>query len=252
MAKKSRRTIETEKWKLYRIHREYVRRNALYRKQYEEYQRLMNAPETTSTLMQTIANRELTGKWGLIPDDRPDPDQRLSPTEVFSKPTKPEIAFLMWEHPDAHQHQMIDVFRTTFAKRDLDGRNVAGMAFLMYYPEENPDHPSYIALNLRWSKRDLMETWEDYVDRCLADRRKAGLKQEVPKQRHSLDQYVKYLRAYDLRQQRLRYKKIDLILFPKLDGDEKRGFAYCRRGAAFVKKPPLLPPLRAKGKRSGA
>lgn len=252
MAKKSRRTIETEKWKRYRIHREYVRRNAEYRKQYEEYQRLMSAAESTPTLMQTIANRELTGKWGLIPDDRPDPDQRLSPSEVFSKPTDSEIAFLMWEYPDALHHQMIDAFRPTFASRDLDGRKFEGMAFLMYFPEENPDQPRYIAFNLRWSKKDLMETWEEYLDDRLADRKKAGLKQEVPKTRHSLDQYGKYLRAYDLRQQGLKYKKIDLILFPKLDGDEKRGFAYYRKGAAFVTKPPLLPPPPAKWKRSGA
>jgi hypothetical protein len=106
----------------------------------------------------------------------------------------------MWQYPDASHHQAIEAFRTTFTNREVDAKQVAGILYLMYFPEENCDHPSYTAFDMRWSKKDLMETWEHFVDSRLQDRKKAGLKQEIPQKRRHLDQYVKYLKAYDLRQ----------------------------------------------------
>jgi hypothetical protein len=136
---------------------------------------------------------------------------------------------------------MIEAFLITWLRRDIDATKVAGTLFLMYFPEGNSGYPTYTAVDTRWSKKDLMEVLEDFVDHRLLERKKAGLKQETPEQRHRPEEWLCYLKAYDLRQQKLSHSKIDLLLFPKTGGDEKRGFTYCRKGAALVAKPPLLP-----------
>ena len=237
MAKKSRRTIQEQTWKLYRIHREFVRRNTEYREEYEDYQRMREAPE----LKQTIAMRELSAKWGIIPDDLPNPNEILSAYELFPDPTAEDMAYLMWEYPDDRHHQLIDAFYNTWQRRDVDPQKVAGTLFLLYFPEGKRNGASYTAFDMRWSKKDLMEVLEDYLDKCLIDRKKGGLKQEVPRERHRPDEWLSYLKAYDLRQQKFTHKYIDRILFPRAGGDEKRGSAYFKKGAALVAKPPLLP-----------
>ena len=192
-------------------------------------------------IAQDLARGGLTTKWGILPGNLPDPDETPSLDKLFPEPTDAEIASLMWQSPEARHFQAIDAFQPTFSHREINANQVAGILYLMYFPEENYEHPSYTALDMRWSKKDLMEAFEDSVDNYLRSRRKTGFKQAVPQTRRRLDQYVKYLRAYDLRLLKQSYKKIDLLLFPRLGGDEKRGALYCRKGESFVANPPRLP-----------
>jgi hypothetical protein len=50
----------------------------------------------------------------------------------------------------------------------------AGLLFLTYFPEENPDQWERIALNLRRSKRDLTDAFGFFLDHWIGKRRKAG------------------------------------------------------------------------------
>ena len=49
---------------------------------------------------------------------------------------------------------------------------------LAYFPEKDPEHFAVTALDIRWTKKDLMETFESWVDATLAERARTGLKQE--------------------------------------------------------------------------
>lgn len=247
MAKKSRRRILDQELKLYRIHCECVRRNPEYKKYYEEWQGMTNAPDVERVL----AQQDLVNRWGVLPGDFPDPKKRPSLKKALTKAvhSRYEVSrYLGWRNSDPRVQYAHNAFRTTVVHREVEAQQVAGMLLLLYFPEENCEQPYYDAINMRWSKKDLMEAWGHFVDCCIRDRKKAGLKQEAPQQRLRLEEYELYLKAYDLRKMKHTYKEIDLQIFSQLGGDEKRGFTYYRKGEALVANPPLLP-QRGKRKR---
>lgn len=112
----------------------------------------------------------------------------------------------------------------------VDRTAVAGMLALVYFPEEAPEHPGLTVFDTRWSKKDLMETFERWVDDTMAERAAAGLKQERPHHRLRLNQYSDYLKVYDLRSEGKTFNEIDDMLWPASLGDgEKRARTITRR-----------------------
>jgi hypothetical protein len=74
---------------------------------------------------------------------------------------------------------------------------------LAYFPEKDPEHFAVTALDIRWTKKDLMETFESWVDATLAERARTGLKQERPSHRLRLEESAEHLKVHDLRSEPL-------------------------------------------------
>jgi hypothetical protein len=128
----------------------------------------------------------------------------------------------------------------------LDYSKLAGMLILTYFPEEKPERHSYTVFNLRWTKRDLRESFESWLDATLRERAQSGLKQQLPKRRVRLDDYVNYLKAYDLRMNKLTFRAIENRLWPNLDAVGNKGRQYFLKGEHLVRTPPLVPQRRQK------
>src|SRR5712691_5965899 len=89
-----------------------------------------------------------------------------------------------------------------------------------------------------------MEAFEGWVDQSIADRARAGLRQERPQQRLRLSEFPDYLKVYDLRSEGKRFNEIAKALWPRVDDLEKRARDYYQRGQALVLNPPLKPKRR--------
>lgn len=225
---------------LYRLHCECVRRNPTYKEHYAEYRRVPDDPQ----LLKALAQRDLVNRWGVLPGDFPDPDQRPPLMEILSSPVSwPEevLRYIAWRNADPMVQQAMDAFLGTFVNREVDSKDVAGMIILMYFPEENLQHPTYMTFNMRWSKKDLMAAFEDWVDSSLYDRERAGLKQETQQKRIRRKECLTYLRVYDLRTTGLTFPQIER----QLRGDSAMLGRSARdqyvKGNALVINPPLLP-----------
>jgi hypothetical protein len=126
----------------------------------------------------------------------------------------------------------------------VDRATVAGTLTLAYIPDEDQQHRHRVTtLDMRWSKKDLMETLEFWVDQFLSDRATAGLKQERPAQRFRVAEYADYLRVFDLMEERRKtYREPAHALWPGAAGDPaKRARDYYNKGRRLVMNPPLKP-----------
>jgi hypothetical protein len=117
------------------------------------------------------------------------------------------------------------------------------MLMLAYFPEKNPARSRLMAFDMRWAKRDLLEAFEGWVDRAIAERTEEGLKQERPQRRFRLREYKDYLKVYDLRCDGKKFKEVAKALRWSGDVDdlEKRARDYYRKARALVEDPPLTP-----------
>ena len=212
-----------------------------------EFQRMPLTPE----MPRELARGFLAATWEVLSDDLPDPGSRPDLDQVLYQPPHSRwevLRYLGLRNADPRVHRATNAFLTTVAHREVDSWEVAGMLILLHFPEENPEHPSYPAFNLRWSKKELMAAFEDWVDHRLIERKKAGLKQEVPQKRVSIENYRQYLRAYDLRMSKLTFPKIERQIWPNSYEIGRKASQYYLKGKALVKNPPLLSP-RTKRKR---
>jgi len=223
--------------KLYRIHYECVRRNPDYQ---ESYAKLAEHPGE-------LAPALLGADWGIrrgdqLPDprERPNLDQSLS-ADIPEWEVSPRFPVTFPRDHRLEIAMQTASFGLTDAK--VERTSMAGTLILGYIPDEDPQHPRVMALDMRWSKKDLMEAFEFWVDWMLADRAVAGLNQVRPKKRLRLNVYEDYLESYDLKTyERRTFAEIARTLWPTAVGDiEKRARDHYRKGRELVLNPPLRP-----------
>lgn len=117
----------------------------------------------------------------------------------------------------------------------------AGLLFLTYFPEENPDQWERIALNLRRSKRDLTDAFGFFLDHWIGKRRKAGLRQNKPTRRYHLRECLRFLEVYDLRGKGRTFAQIGETLWPDSDVDvEYKAREYFRKAKHLILNPPRI------------
>jgi hypothetical protein len=132
-----------------------------------------------------------------------------------------------------------------FLDLNLNAEVMAGLAVLVYYPEERPKNPEHVVLDTRRSKKDLLAILQDWIDRAHERRANAGLKQNKPTQRILVGKYPDYLKAFDLNAEGKSYREIGDALWPGNAGDlEKKAKDYVRQGKKLVENPPLVPKIK--------
>ncbi len=238
MAKKGKAQIGRERLNLYRVHYEGVRRNPEYA---EAYQELKSDPGRSGFHKQLLAL-----DWGILPKDplphphkRPPLDQALS--RAISKVRElPHLPGEFWISPQ--QQQAMQLFGVELTDMRLDPKAMAGMLVLTYFPEQAPQRHAITVLDIRWSKKDILEAFEIWLSSTLEDRAAAGLKQERPRKRFRLGEYRDYLKAYDLRTGGRRFREIGEIMWKGHRGDlARKASEYYKKGQALVSSPPLAP-----------
>src|SRR5262245_23077112 len=128
----------------------------------------------------------------------------------------------------------------------VDRQSLGGTLTLAYIPDEDQHRHRVTTLDMRWSKKDLMETLEFWIDVFLRDRAAAELKQSRPHHRFRVAEYQDYLRVHDLREGNGRtFRQIADHLWPGAEGaPEKRARDYYNNGRALILNPPLMPKTR--------
>jgi hypothetical protein len=237
MSRKGKKTRQHEEEMLYRIHYERVRRNSEYKERF--------AALTEHSWGADYAHRVLAGEWGVRSgDEAPNPEERPPLGEALTRAI-PEgwsarsTALLT----DRRLDRAMSAVSAALTGTKLDREAIAGTLSLAYIPDEDEQRHRVTTLDMRWSKKELMETLESWVDQFLRDRAMAGLNQERPQQRLRVTEYSDYLRAYDLREEgRRTYREIAETLWPAAAGAlEKRARDYYNKGKALILKPPLAP-----------
>jgi len=217
------------------VHYECVRRNLRFAEQYAGLSEHPFGADLAASL--------LSSEWRILDgDELPNPRERPPLDQALSRSMPKELG--SWRPGLSLPDPRVSRAMTSAPFPDIgsDRAAVAGMLMLTYFPEEDSDHPTMRVFDARWSKRDLLEAFEGWVDRAIADRAAAGLRQERPPQRIRLDEYPHYLKAYDLRSERKKFKEIGKVLWPGFDGDlGKRARDYYQRGRTLVLSPPLAP-----------
>ncbi len=238
MAKKGKAHIGRERLQLYRVYYECVRRNPEYA---EAYRELKSGPRRSKSSRQLLALA-----WGILPDDPlPDPDERPPLDQALSRviPEVPGLPLLpgeLWISPQLQK--VMQSFGVGLMDIRLDPKAMAGMLVLAYFPEQAPKRHTITALDIRWSKKDILETFETWLSSTLEERATAGLKQERPRKRLRLSEYRDYLQAYDLRTERRSFKEIGAIMWERHVGDlARKAKEYYEKGKDLVSSPPLAP-----------
>jgi len=238
MAKKGKARTGRERLRLYRLHYECVRRNARYQKELRALRRRPSPSEMS---------QEFLGlDWGILRGDAlPDPAASPPLDQALSRSIPEDLGEPIFPGEFATTPQMRQAMETfAFALGDMrmDEKTAAGLVVLSYFPEKDPEHFAVTALDIRWTKKDLMDRFESWVDATLAERARAGLKQERPRHRLRLEESGAYLRVYDLRCAGKRFAKIGELMWKGSEGDmEKKAKEYYLKGKSLVLNPPCLP-----------
>jgi hypothetical protein len=238
MAKKGKARTGQERLRLYRLHYECVRRNARYQKELKALRRRPSPSEMS---------QEFLGlDWGILRGDAlPDPAAGPSLDQALSRPIPEELGEPIFPGEfvtTPEMRQAMETFAFAVGDMRMDEKTAAGLVVLAYFPERDPEHFSVTALDIRWAKKDLMESFESWVDATLAERARAGLKQGRPRHRLRLDESSQYLRVYDLRSEGTRFAEIGGLMWKGSEGDlEKKAKEYHQKGKSLVLNPPLLP-----------
>jgi hypothetical protein len=234
MSKPDRKAASRAGERLYLIHYECLRRNAAYRESYAETRGGSDFKRLAVTL-----------DWGIgSGDELPDPSQRPPLDKALRRYIPGGIVSQL---VPIIFNRRLDTAQSTvaFAVTDAPGarKQIAGTLVLAHFPDEDPERPAFMALDLRWSKKDLMKRFESWLSLVLAERARAGLKQERPAQRLRLGEYADYLQVYDLRTyEKKTFRQIADALWPGAQGEpEKKARDYYRRGRHLVSNPPLVP-----------
>jgi hypothetical protein len=136
----------------------------------------------------------------------------------------------------------MDAFASALKDMRMDEKALAGLAVLAHFPEKDPEHFVVTALDMRWTKKNLMESFESWVNATLTERARAGFRQERPHHRQRLDESSQYLRAYDLRSEGKTFAEIGRLIWKGSEEDlAKKAREYHRKGTKLVLDPPLVP-----------
>ena len=172
-----------------------MRRNPEYKERYGTLNEHPWGPELTRHF--------LTGEWGIRHgDELPDPVERPPLGEALTRAIQDEFGLSRLSTGVlVHRRLQKAMNAVSIALSDakVDRDSIAGTLTLAYILDEDQQHRQRVtALDIRWSKKDLIETLEFWVDVFLADRAAAGLKQDRPQQRFRVTEYADYLRVHDL------------------------------------------------------
>jgi hypothetical protein len=117
----------------------------------------------------------------------------------------------------------------------------SGLLFLTLFPEESPDRWMRTALNIRQSKRTLMQEFEQFIDNALAARKQARLAQHIPNRRVRLQECLDCLKVFDFKQSGKIHAAIGERLWPDSHGDtEKKSRVYYQKAKNLIDSPPLM------------
>ena len=234
----ARQRHTTGEWRAYLLHVECVRRNPKYREGYEEWKKLQ-ADEFTGDWYKSL----VAGRWGLLHNaPLPDPDNRpLLDTITGAKPPK-DCWLPHDERVDPVTSRALDM--TGFSKlteQALPDSIKSGLLFLTLFPEESPDRWIRTVLNIRQSKRTLMQEFEQFIDNALAARKQARLAQHIPNRRVRLQECLDCLKVFDFKQSGKIHAAIGERLWPDSHGDtEKKSRVYYQKAKNLIDSPPLM------------
>lgn len=237
MAKLTKKQIIENNEKVYLLHREFVRRNAEYAEQYQKLKKIGKLGEFNADTHPVFHD------WGLIYEDTlPDPEN-LNKINYIDKVKLP---FVVSELPSddydicmpgrESRNFSIDIF-DVIKKRNYD--DLKGSLHLTYIPEE-PETAWTSDIDVRHSKRDISLYLNGMLDSIIKSREKHGLKQARQKDKFRLDQWVEYIKVYDLRKVGKKYRDIAETMWNTEEGDiERKVRLYYQKAEKLVKDPPI-------------
>lgn len=233
---KQRNTAQEEKtrWDLLPVlHRECVRRNEEYGRQYEKTKQV-------DPKAQEAWRMDLEERWGLwacgpLPDPQkrpPLPDLRIGRFEKKGTPAQ--------EDSDPLENTAEDIVLGMMGEDLMKvATHLKGFAVILYFPEEPGPKVLRSALDTRRTKKELQKFLGQLVDEILIRRKKSNLKQVRPPGRMRLEEMFKYLEVWDLRKKKNTFAKIAKMLWP---GQQKGPIAwkYWKKGNEIIKNPPFF------------
>ena len=241
MAYDFKQRLTAEDWRTYLLHVECVRRNPQYRDGYEEWKK-----EAADDFYGDWYKLMVSGRWGLLRSaPLPGPDERL-PFDAIRSAKPPKGLILPQDEqvdPSASRAHDQCMLSSAFqpAESVLPDSVKAGMLFLTLFPEQSPDKHVRTVLNIRRSKRALMQSCERFIDLALAARKEAGLSQQVPRRRVRLEECLDCLKVFDLKQSGKTHAEIGESMWPNSRGDiEKKSQVYYQKAKDLIDSPPLM------------
>lgn len=196
--RKGKNKLVEEQWRVYLLHREFVRRNPEYGEQYRECRSKWGEFNKEFPLWMW-----LYVDWGLAKDEAlPDPDVYPDLDKVVRKATLlddfPKVPYA----GNAMFAKALNVFPVQEGKGPESFEQLKGMLFLTYFQEQASRFPKIYVLDMRWPKVRLMNEFEQWLDWMLYEQSLVGLRQKPNEKRLRLSEYLKYLKVYDLRKKR--------------------------------------------------
>ncbi len=244
MARRSQTDEQKQAKKLFLFHLECVRRNPKYKREYDQWV-ARQRPIVDSPLS------VFEDYWKLLVFERPNPNERPDLGEIFQKgklvkPLWGEIFQFPTNEMRALHVMTASPRPCKFSKSEIN--YLKGHLLLLYFPEEenNRRQPAISVVDMGRSKGEVIKTISNKINTWMKDRMKAGLKQEKADRRIPWNEIIKYLRAYDLfenkKRDKLTYEKIGIRLGMKGEGFEiaREAKRYVEKGKGFVENPPLL------------
>lgn len=238
MARASKKDEQTWARKLYLFHRECVRRNPQYGR---EYKRWVESGKPMASLIEG-----LQGKWKVYEFDPPNPEDISDLDEVLRKGEFPKSVWKILGTPE-NELMAYGTIKICFKREDFSEsqmRNLKGHLFLLYFPEEKEFNWNNTVgvVDMRRPKDEIKTSISEKISSWLTERREAGLKQEKAKERIRLSEAFQYLKAFDLRKKKMTYENISLQLRKGRASsfDAREAKRYCQKGEEFIANPPLL------------
>lgn len=238
MARASKKDEQAWARKLYLFHRECVRRNRQYGREYKQW------VESGKSMVSLFDG--LQGKWKVNELDPPNPEDISDLDEVLRKGEFPKSLWEIWGIPE-NELKAYGAIDHCFKHEDFSEsqmRNLKGHLFLLYFPEEKEFNWNNTVgiIDMRRPKDEIKTSISEKISSWLTERTEAGLKQKKAKERIRLSEAFQYLKAFDLRKQKMTYEKISLQLRKGRASsfDAREAKRYCQKGEEFIANPPLL------------
>jgi len=217
------------------LHRECVRRNPDYAKDYRQFQATTPADRQAWALA-------LEEQWGLWTcGELPDPQDRPDLQELIHAPPSANELHRYEEFDDPLEamveDQLMQVLPLSLDEGTME--SLRGFAIFLYVPEEPGSTLRYAALDMRRSHKELEGFLEDLLHEVITSRKKHQLKSIPPPKRLRVEEMFDYLRAYDLRQEDCDYDHITRVLWPRQEKG-KAAWEYVKKAKQLIHDPPLF------------
>lgn len=223
----------------YLLNKEFVRRNAEYKGRYKN-------------IRPKITEGHIRSDFALLwYDNLPNPNKRIDLGKIsetkFTKKMTNELnelfEILTGKHStdsqSLHFEAVIEDVLDTKLKEELEGR-----LFTIYIPKreyKNSSNNYVTEVNLNQSKKLIYEHFDKLLKDAQKDKKAIKQKNKTTKEdRLRLENWIDYLKVYDLREQKTKYKDIARILWKHSEGDmERKARLYFQKAKNLVREPPL-------------